>query len=220
MSLGRWIRNQLGLSTTPANNFTLTAENADGTMKLHRGNPGAGTQDIMTVDANGLTVFPQGAQVMLLRAAKTATGTAVDFSPADGTGIPSWARKVTVQFSGVSTNGTSNGIIQLGSGSVQTTGYAGAAADGPTYSVSNFTTGCGIRLFAAANCVAEGAIVFSLHSGNTWVGQGVMARSDATVAGHSATRVALSGTLDRIRITTVTGTDNFDAGSVSLLIEG
>ena len=52
-------RVQLGSSGTATQNFTLTAEAANGTMKLARGNAGATTQDVMTVDANGKTSFPQ-----------------------------------------------------------------------------------------------------------------------------------------------------------------
>jgi len=37
-----------------------------------------------------------------------------------------------------------------------------------------------------------------------------------TLAGGS---VALGGTLDRVRITTVNGTDTFDAGSINILYE-
>ena len=60
MSLLKSIRQQLGLSSTATQNFTLTAEAADGTLKLARGNAGATTQDILTVDANGKASFPQG----------------------------------------------------------------------------------------------------------------------------------------------------------------
>lgn len=55
MSLIKAIKHQLGLSNTPANNFTLDASADNGTMKLARGNAGATTQDIMTVDAAGTT---------------------------------------------------------------------------------------------------------------------------------------------------------------------
>jgi hypothetical protein len=58
MSLIKAIRKQLGLSVTPANNFTLDAAADNGTMKLARGNAGATTQDIMTVDAAGTVAFP------------------------------------------------------------------------------------------------------------------------------------------------------------------
>ena len=53
MSLLKAIKAQLGLSNTPANNFTLDASAENGTLKLARGNAGATTQDILTVDANG-----------------------------------------------------------------------------------------------------------------------------------------------------------------------
>lgn len=59
MSLLNTIKIKLGISNTPANNFTLTAENQDGTMKLARGNPGETTQDILTVDAAGVVALPQ-----------------------------------------------------------------------------------------------------------------------------------------------------------------
>lgn len=50
---------QLGSSPTATNNFTITAEAANGTMKLARGNAGATTQDIFTVDASG-NITPTG----------------------------------------------------------------------------------------------------------------------------------------------------------------
>lgn len=52
MSLLKTIKAQLGLSVTAANNFTLTAEADNGTMKLARGNAGATTQDLITVAAD------------------------------------------------------------------------------------------------------------------------------------------------------------------------
>ena len=58
MSLIKAIKAQLGLSSTATQNFTLTAEAADGTMKLARGNAGSTTQDILTVDASGNVNFP------------------------------------------------------------------------------------------------------------------------------------------------------------------
>lgn len=61
MSLLRIIKAQLGLSVTPANNFTLDASADNGTMKLARGNAGATTQDILTVDAAGNVTSPSGA---------------------------------------------------------------------------------------------------------------------------------------------------------------
>lgn len=55
MSLIKAIKAQLGLSSTPTNNFTLDASADNGTMKLAR-NSG---QDILTVDSAGRCGFPQ-----------------------------------------------------------------------------------------------------------------------------------------------------------------
>jgi hypothetical protein len=60
MSLLKTIKAQLGLSSTPANNFVLDASVDNGTMKLARGNAGATTQDIMTVAADGKVGFSVG----------------------------------------------------------------------------------------------------------------------------------------------------------------
>ena len=166
-----------------------------------------GTVRAASVAADIYPIFQATAQ-------NSTSGTFLDFA-----GIPSWVRRITVMFNGVSTNGTSNVIIQIGSGSPQTTGYAGAGAFGPTYSVSNYTTGFGLPIFSAASVVVEGAIVITNLSGNTWVAQGCVSRSDGAVAGTTAGRVTLAGALDRVRLTTANGTDSFDAGSINIMYE-
>jgi len=71
------------------------------------------------------------------------SGTSIDF-----TGIPSWVKRITVMFNGVSTNGTSNKQIQLGdSGGFETTGYLGASVqltDAASVNAATITTGFGI----------------------------------------------------------------------------
>ena len=49
---------------------------------------------------------------------------------------------------------------------------------------------------------------------------GILSRSDGGNAYMSGGSIALGGVLDRIRITTVNGTDVFDAGSINILYEG
>jgi microcystin-dependent protein len=78
---------QTGSSGDPAKNFTLSVPAApDGTMKLARGNAGATTQDIMTVDAAGKVAFPQGATAndptKLPLAGGTVTGQIKGIAPA------------------------------------------------------------------------------------------------------------------------------------------
>ena len=140
--------------------------------------------------------------------AVTASGTSVDF-----TGIPSWAKRITVMLSGVSTNGTSVPIIQLGdSGGVETTGYLGSAGG------ALYTTGVGIASANAAN-VIHGIYRFQNITGNTWVADGNIGLSNGGSNSTAAATKALSDVLDRVRITTVNGTDAFDAGTINIMWE-
>lgn len=150
----------------------------------------------------------------LATAQNTTSGTSIDF-----TGIPSWVRRITVMFNGVSTNGSSNYLIQIGSGSVTTTGYVGSAAASVTLTGSSYTTGFGIRTGGAGDTLS-GAMTIFLMNTNLWVASGVFGHTTGSVVYTNAGSIALSGTLDRIRLTTVNGTDTFDAGSVNIMYEG
>jgi len=135
-------------------------------------------------------------------------------------GIPSWAKRVTILYSGLSTNGTNPIVIQAGSGTFKTTGYLGAAAvvEGTT----GYTVGFGIGNSNVSNAdLHHGTIVLNLlnASTNTWVATGTAARSDAVEAGFTGGAVSLAGVLDRIRFTTVNGTDLFDAGVTNIMWE-
>ena len=97
----------------------------------------------------------------------TATGTAVNF-----TGIPSWAKRITVMFNGVSTSGVSNYLIQLGSSTFTTTGYSGSSsAIQSTVATTNFTTGFGIRV-ALATASLSGILTINNLNGNVWIESG------------------------------------------------
>jgi len=153
-------------------------------------------------------------QLILDTAQASTSGTSIDF-----TGIPSWVRRITVMFNGVSTNGTSNYLVQLGSGSIQTTGYDSVYSQGQTGVLTVTSTQGHISVSRAASAVIRGHIVFTQFSGNAWVGSGVLMSTGDTGFSVSASNVTLSGTLDRVRITTVNGTDTFDAGSINILYE-
>jgi hypothetical protein len=151
-------------------------------------------------------------------AVASTSGTSIDF-----TGIPSWVKRITVMLSGVSTSSTSNPQIQLGAGSVTTSGYLGTGSNFASgVATSNYTTGFGIWASAnwlAANVVSGGLVITNI-TGNTWVAFGSWGISNSNGVGTTAGNIALSGTLDRVRITTVNGTDTFDAGSINILYEG
>lgn len=149
-------------------------------------------------------------------AVASTSGTSIDF-----TGIPSWVKRVTVMFNGVSTSGTSNIIIQLGdSGGVETAGYAGGFMF-VSGAAANYSVGFGIINQNGAVSVIQGVFTFTLQNSPTdWCGFGMFGGSDGAYVEFSAGKKSLSpGPLDRVRITTVGGTDTFDAGSINILYE-
>jgi hypothetical protein len=200
-------------------------------------NPSSGSNNIV-LGADGSTTIPTLSATTITGTTITGTsvrggitsGTAVASTSGvaiDFTGIPSWAKRLTVMFNGVSTSGTSIVQIQLGSTSFSTSGYKSTASYGSATSAqySYATSGFVIdpSSLAAASNTRAGLYVFSLIGSNTWVGSGniggdqTVGQLTAACAGNSP---ALSGALDRVRVTTVNGTDTFDAGSINILWEG
>ena len=159
----------------------------------------------------------QGGAITSGTAVASTSGTSIDF-----TSIPSWVKRVTVMLNGVSTSATSNIQIQIGAGSVTTSGYTcyignidGTNATSVTTATSGFIAKSGV----GAAALYSGVMVITLLTGNTWLSTNSTSGSSG-VTTFSNGSLALGGTLDRVRITTVNGTDTFDAGSINILYEG
>ena len=155
----------------------------------------------------------------LATAVATTSGTSIDF-----TALPSWIKRITVMFSGVSTSGTSTYMLQLGTGSTTftTTGYnAGVVSTaGAGLATTATTTGLPIYPSGQASDAIYGAVVITNITGNTWVLHGVVNSPGTTRSGIPAGQIALGAALTAVRLTTVNGTDTFDAGSINILYEG
>jgi hypothetical protein len=172
--------------------------------------------NLATVGSNantGGTLITSGTSVA------STSGTSIDF-----TGIPSWVKRITVMFGGVSTSGTSNIQAQIGSGSVDTAStYLGAVSyTGGTNNSAGTqnTTGFLICNNVVAASTYNGALTFTTIGSNIWCLTGTLSSTSSTIYNFpSSGSKTLSGTLDRVRITTVNGTDTFDAGSINILYE-
>lgn len=188
------------------------------------GTPGVSSTDAITgttgafsgnVTANGLSTELR--PLVLGTSQASTSGTTVDF-----TDIPSWVKRVTVMFNGVSTSGTSLPIVRVGTSSgIASSGYSGVVTQ-TTSSVLMDTSGVQIYDTApSAASVISGSMVFSLFSGTTWEAQYAVIDVNGTTYRQKLGTgfVTLSGTLDRIRITTVNGTDTFDAGTINIMYE-
>jgi hypothetical protein len=150
-------------------------------------------------------------------AQNSTSGTSIDF-----TGIPSWVKRITVMFNGVSTNGTSPLSVQMGSGSIETSGYLGSASVLATGAATTQLSGG----FDFAGQVTQGSaytrnglLIISLLGSNVWTASGSVGLSDQARLYFLAGSKSFSGVVDRVRITTVNGTDTFDAGSVNIMYE-
>ena len=146
------------------------------------------------------------------------SGTSIDF-----TGIPSWARRITVMFAGVSTSGTSNYLLQIGAGSLDVSGYISTSGILVTTSYASGSSTAGFLLTGSgpeAAALHSGVSVITLLGGNTYTHFGNLGAILNSRSFSNSGSKTLGGTLDRIRITTANGTDTFDAGSVNILYEG
>jgi len=150
-------------------------------------------------------------------AVASTSGTSIDF-----TGLPAWVKRITVIFNGVSTSGTVGYLIQIGSGSVTSSGYVGggnrlgSSTGVPATSTAGFLINSG-----ASGGAKNGSIAIKLMNTTFgYVADGVLFSSSESNQYLTAGAVTLSGVLDRVRITTTNGTDTFSAGSINILYEG
>jgi hypothetical protein len=146
-----------------------------------------------------------------LETAQTASGTAIDF-----TGIPSWAKRITVMFNGVSVSGTSNLQVQIGdSGGIEISGYVAASQ-----SLSAATASTSGFIFTQSSVASDtwyGLMIISALNSTSWAYTSTVNNTGAIRSGAGVK--TLSDTLNSLRITTVNGTDTFDAGTINISYE-
>ena len=165
-----------------------------------------------TITASTGTIYPLTSGTAIT----TTSGTTVDF-----TSIPSWVKRVTLSFAGVSTTSTSGLIVRLSTGGVfATTGYV-AASDSMATGVGPNARTDAFPLGDAAPTAAEafsGSYTFTTLGSNIWVGALAGAGTLPSVL-LGGGYVTLGGVLDGIRLTTISGTPTFDAGTLNILYE-
>ncbi len=171
----------------------------------------------LTVSSSGVNIGQMNGGAITRATAVSASGTSIDF-----TGIPSWVKRISVVYSGLSTNGSSSLLIQIGdSGGIENTGYISTSVttDSTGGSAGISSTSGFVVWQDSASYATQGIATIVNITGNNWVlsQAGRLLSTNVTTSGGDKT---LSATLDRIRITTVNGTDTFDAGTINILYEG
>jgi hypothetical protein len=148
-------------------------------------------------------------------AVASTSGTSIDF-----TSLPAWVKKITVMLASNSTNGVSDVVFRIGSGSVASTGYLGSSWNSAGSWVAS-TDGWHLSSGNAAAIVHGNIVITQLNAASyIWTAAGNFSRSDNASGNLVSGSCTLSGVLDRVRITTVNGTDTFDSGSVNIIYEG
>jgi hypothetical protein len=180
-----------------------------------------GTLPIARVADGAVTPAKLSQPLTLRTAVPTTSGTSIDF-----TDIPSWVKRITVMLSGVSSTASSDLMIQLGdSGGFEISDYTSLAA------VVNTSGGTDATVFTAGLGLTRGGTASTLYSivctisslnpsTNTWVSSTNGVASTLNAVFHGSGVKSLSGTLDRIRLTTVGGSGTFDAGTANIMYEG
>jgi hypothetical protein len=176
----------------------------------------AGNNVTITNGAGSVTI--SSASITLGTAVASTSGTSIDF-----TSIPANVKRVTIMFQGVSTSGTSSVQVQLGTTSgVETTNYLGASVAFASAQANTLTYTSGAVLNTggdAATSVRHGFVQLCNLTGNVWTIFGGLGHSDTTRAAIVMYSKAAAAVLDRVRITTINGTDTFDAGTINIMWE-
>lgn len=145
-------------------------------------------------------------------AVASTSGTSIDF-----TGIPSWVKRITVMFSGVSLSGSAFLLVQLGdAGGIENSGYISSTCNQSgtvTSSTTGFVTGG-----QGAALIYSGTMTISALGSNSWISSH-SAKLSTTATCYGGGDKTLSDTLTQLRITTSNGTDAFDAGTINILYE-
>jgi hypothetical protein len=161
-----------------------------------------------------------GLQYITLDATQTMSGLSVIF-----TGIPTWAKKITVNFISMSTSGISDVIIQLGSpAGFESNGYIGCQTTLTSSSVNGtLWGGDGFVILdnTSASLSFSGSATISSVPSNQYAFNSMLGITSANTINSSISAGSkVIANLDRLQITTVNGTDTFDSGQVNVMYEG
>lgn len=190
---------------------------------------GTNTATRLAIGANGTVLSSNGTTATWVAggggitsgtAVTSTSGTSIDF-----TSIPSSAKRITILFQSVSTSATSTVGVRLGTGATPTyvtTGYlsVGNTIAGTGVVSSSYTTlfGLGSGNQTAASSM-QGKMVITNITGNNWIFSGTTSQTNTNGTHFGNGSLSLGAVLTAVRITTVNGTDTFDAGTINILYE-
>jgi hypothetical protein len=219
---GSGVANNAAMTVTGSGNFAYT-RTLTGTTNVTLPTTGtlatlAGSETFTNKTLTSPTIggTPTGVGVLTSDTAIASTsGASIDF-----TSIPSWVKRITVMFRGVSLSATADILVQLGTGSTTytTSGYISGTIACETAGNTGLSSTAGFVLFgSSAPVIISGHMIITNISGNNWVSSHTTKRSTTSLV-FGGGDVSLGAVLTAVRITS-TSTDTFDAGSINILYE-
>ena len=145
----------------------------------------------------------------------TTSGTSVTISS-----IPTWAKRITLMFSGVSLSGTDYLYVQIGpSGGLATSGYLGGSTIGSSTVGTTYATTAFAIYGTSTAAIFYGTMTISLFDAATYkyVCNHTLYATDGLNC-YGGGGVTLSGLMTQLKLFP-NGTNTFDAGSVNILYE-
>jgi hypothetical protein len=171
------------------------------------------------VKAGVLDISGDVADSLLVAGTPQATTSGTEFTFA----IPTWAKRITVIFSGVSLSGTDDLLVQIGTASaIATTGYVSASGviqGGANGVTTSSTAGFNVGSASASNVTHAIMTLVKANTSDVWISSHAGGRTAAATVGIAGGGFKdLDGPLTQVRITR-SGTNTFDAGEVNVLYE-
>lgn len=178
----------------------------------------------VTIDGSAGVTTTTGAVYNSIQSGSVWTYTSGTPASIDFTGIPAWVKRVTVMISGLSYAAAGTGTLQIGSGSLTTSGYTSNSAaftNVPAITMGTQTAGFGALNTAAAATTINGIYILTLANAatNNWVfSQQIYRPTDLiAVIGNGFIALGAGNSLDRLSI--VASGSTFDAGTINILYE-
>lgn len=204
--------------TLHTNNTERARIDTSGNMGINTTNP-TFTLDVNgTVRANSITDAATSAilRPLVSTASSSASGTAISF-----TGIPTWAKRITIGLNAVSVNSAVAATLSVrigsASGGYATAGYTGICTDG-----TNTTTNANMMVIdAGATGTTRRNVTCTITntSGNNWLftGTGIAGTGAAYLFAGAGN---LTDFLDRVQVLPQTPLSaNFNGGAISMMYE-
>jgi hypothetical protein len=206
----------LGSFTSAQLATALTNETGSGSAVFGT-SPTIVSPNIVSPTISGAVMNTMASSVLTSKTAQTASGATVSF-----TGIPSWAKRITVLLTAVTTVSTGLPAIRAGAGSYEATGYSStnnAIGASSVTSTLSATTSWDLANAGGSSNVYSGQLVITRLEGYLYTIAGQVWYGTSGSAALTTGYKTFSGDISQLQLRMSTGADTFNGGSINVMYE-